>query len=425
MSARICRDCDFAAHGDADREADDSGAGGASCPACGSARLVHHAELAMLTLAHLDCDAFYASVEQRDDPSLRGLPLIVGGRRRGVVLAASYEARRFGVRSAMPMFKALAACPQAVVVRPDMDKYRRAGTLVRRLMRDVTPLVEPLSIDEAFLDLAGVPGMPAAAAAALARRIEAEAGITVSIGLSCNKFLAKIASDLDKPRGFAVIGRTEAAAFLASRPVGLVWGVGPAMCRRLADDGILTIGDLQRRSAVDLVAGYGRFGERLARLARGEDDRRVVPERPVKSISAETTFDADLDGLDPLKRALWRLCKRVAGRLGERGASASTVTVKLKRTDFRLATRSRTVEGALQGAVDIYAVALRLLEPAVDGTRYRLIGVGVSGIATGTAPAADLFSAARSAGARTNGAGIATASPQQRGSGSASSCSSR
>jgi DNA polymerase-4 len=386
----VCRDCDTVAA--------TASAEGAACSACGSARMVRHPELGVLTIAHLDCDAFYASVEQRDDPSLRGKPLIVGGRTRGVVLAASYEARRFGVRSAMPMFKALADCPDAVVVRPDMEKYRQAGAVVRRLMREAAPLVEPLSIDEAFLDLAGTAEPPAVAMARLARRIEAEVGITVSIGLSCNKFLAKIASDLDKPRGFAVIGRQEAGAFLAPRPVGLIWGVGPAMQLRLAQDGIVTIGDLQQRTAQDLTARYGRFGERLARFAFGRDERRVVPEREVKSVSAETTFDVNLDLLDPLKRALWRLCKRVAARLTDRGMAAGTVTLKLKRHDFRILTRSRTVDGRLQSAVDIYAIALRLLEPEVDGTRYRLIGVGVSGISMrqdGGEP--DLFAAAEAA----------------------------
>jgi len=374
----VCRDCDATeAHAPEP---------GAPCAACGSPRMVGHAELGDLSIAHLDCDAFYASVEVRDDPSLRGKSLIVGGRKRGVVLAASYEARRFGVRSAMPMFKALADCPHAVVVRPDMEKYRQAGAIVRRLMRETAPLVEPLSIDEAFLDLtpdlsSTGTGTPAAVAMTrLARRIEAEVGITVSVGLSCNKFLAKIASDLDKPRGFAVIGRREAGDFLAPRPVGLIWGVGPAMQLRLAQDGIVTIGDLQQRTAQDLTARYGRFGERLARFAFGRDERRVVTEREVKSVSAETTFDTNLDLLDPLKRALWRLCKRVAARLEERGMTAGTVTLKLKRHDFRILTRSRTIDGRLQTAVDIYAIALRLLEREVDGTRYRLIGVGVSGM---------------------------------------------
>lgn len=408
-AAAICRDCTWTGSESAELFL---------CPECGSARLVRHPELAVLALAHLDCDAFYASVEQRDDPSLRGKPLIVGGGRRGVVLAASYEARRFGARSAMPMFKALAACPHAVVVRPDMEKYRRTGGLVRQLMREVTPLVEPLSIDEAFLDLSGVAGMPAAAAAALARRIEAEAGITVSIGLSCNKFLAKIASDLDKPRGFAIIGRREASDFLSTRPAGLIWGVGPAMQRRLADDGIQTIGDLQRLPAAELVARYGSLGSRLARFAHGEDDRRVTPQRPVKSISAETTFEANLDMLDPLKRKLWRLCKRVAAQLAAKSKTASTVTLKLKRSDFRILTRSRTAAGgSLRDPVDIYAIALRLLEPEVNGTSYRLIGVGVSGMAALDDVPPDLFEA------RPTTAGAVSES-QQRGSGNASSSSS-
>jgi DNA polymerase-4 len=226
MSA-LCRECGARAEVSTDSR---------RCHACGSPRVVAHAELDTLAIAHIDCDAFYASVEKRDRPDLAEQPVIVGGRQRGVVLACCYVARLYGVRSAMPMFQALERCPHAVVIRPDMTKYRDVGRAVRAEMRRVTPLVEPLSIDEAFLDLTGTEPVnrvtPAQALVALVRRIEANFGITASIGLSYNKFLAKIASDLDKPRGFAVIGRSDAAAFLADKPVGLLWGVGAAMQRR-------------------------------------------------------------------------------------------------------------------------------------------------------------------------------------------------
>src|ERR1044071_4595407 len=257
MNAVLCRDCSALACGSADA------AMPSRCPKCGSPRVVAHPELADVALAHLDCDAFYATVEKHRRPELADRPVIVGGSgERGVVLACCYVARLYGVRSAMPMFKALAACPDAVVIRPDMATYREIGRAVRAEMRRLTPLIEPLSIDEAFLDLSGTAAThgiaPAQLLAALTRRIEDQFGITASIGLSHNKFLAKLASDLDKPRGFAVIGRAEAKSFLADKPVGWLWGVGGAMQRRLAADGITRIGQLAALEARDLAARYGR-----------------------------------------------------------------------------------------------------------------------------------------------------------------------
>ncbi|MGA8400457.1 MAG: DNA polymerase IV, partial [Stellaceae bacterium] len=303
MSA-LCRDCGALAV-----TASDAG----RCASCGSPRVVTHPELDTLSIAHIDCDAFYATVEKRDRPELAEQPVIVGGRQRGVVLACCYVARLYGVRSAMPMFKALAACPHAVVIRPDMAKYREVGRAVRAEMRRLTPLVEPLSIDEAFLDLTGTEpanGMiPAQALVALVRRIEANLAVTASIGLSYNKFLAKIASDLDKPRGFAVIGCGDASAFLADKPVGLLWGVGQAMQRRLAADGIALIGQLLALDERELARRYGKMGARLARLARGEDARHVEAESRTKSISAETTFARDESDAEALARTLWPLCE--------------------------------------------------------------------------------------------------------------------
>jgi DNA polymerase IV len=383
MSA-LCRDCGrlAAAPPDAGR-----------CAACGSPRVVSHAELDALSIAHIDCDAFYATVEKRDRPELAEQPVIVGGRQRGVVLACCYVARLYGVRSAMPMFKALAACPHAVVIRPDMAKYREVGRAVRAEMRRLTPLVEPLSIDEAFLDLTGtepLSGMnPAQALVALVRRIEAALGVTASIGLSYNKFLAKIASDLDKPRGFAVIGRGDAAAFLADKPVGLLWGVGAAMQRRLSADGIALIGQLRAVDERELARRYGKMGARLARLARGEDARHVEAVSHTKSISAETTFAQDESDAAALARILWPLCEEVSGRLKAAGLAAGTVTLKLKTGDFRIRTRSRKLADPSQLADTLFRTARRLLAPEADGaTRFRLIGVGADALVG--AEAADL-----------------------------------
>ena len=225
----------------------------APCPSCGSPRIARHPELTQLTIAHLDCDAFYASIEKRDRPELRHQPIVIGGGKRGVVSAACYIARIHGVHSAMPIFQALKACPHAVVIAPDMAKYATASRQVRTLMAATSPLVEPLSIDEAFIDLAGTERLHAASPAAtlinLVRRIEHEVGITVSIGLSYNKFLAKLASDLDKPRGFSTIGRCDVDTVLAALPVSKIWGVGRALQARLAKDGIVTIGQLRKFDA--------------------------------------------------------------------------------------------------------------------------------------------------------------------------------
>jgi len=370
----LCRDCGAAA-------------GGRRCPACGSPRVVRHPELHALAIAHLDCDAFYASVEKRDDPALRDRPVIVGGGRRGVVSAACYIARMSGVRSAMPMFKALKACPDAVVVKPDMRKYAEAGRQVRTLMQELTPLVEPLSIDEAFLDLSGTERLhgrsPAESCAALVRRIEAEVGVTASIGLSFNKFLAKIASDLDKPRGFAVVGRAEALDFLADRPVSIIWGVGKSLQAWLVADGLTRVGDLRARGEAALIARYGAMGHRLWRFANASDDRRVVTGAPPKSVSNETTFETDHRRPDALRPILWRLCETVSDRLKARHLAGRTVTLKLKTADFRGLTRQRSLAAPTQLAETIWRTAAPMLDVACDGTAYRLIGVGVSDLTGG------------------------------------------
>lgn len=355
------------------------------CPACSAPRLIDHAELDSLAIAHVDCDAFYASVEKRDRPELRDRPVVIGGRRRGVVAAACYLSRLYGVRSAMPMFKALKLCPDAVVLPPDMAKYRQVGHQIRAMMQGLTPLVEPLSIDEAFLDLAGTEtlhgGWPARSLALLARRIEGEIGVTASIGLSYNKFLAKVASDLDKPRGFAVIGRAEARSFLKDQPVGIIWGAGAALQKALARGGITKVGDLWNHEEADLVLRYGAMGRRLYRFARGEDARRVDPDSPTKSISAETTFNDDITAADQLAARLWPLCEKVAGRLKRAGLAGQTVTLKLKSADFRQLTRSRRLADPTRLAEVLYRTALPALGQEANGRRFRLIGIAISDLA--------------------------------------------
>ena len=359
------------------------------CGECGSPRLVKHQGLAALTLAHIDCDAFYATVEKRDNPEIADKPVIIGRGKRGVVSAACYIARTFGVRSAMPMFKALALCPSAVVVRPDMAKYVRVGREVRHAMQALTPLVEPLSIDEAFLDLAGtqrVHGMiPAKVLARFAQQIERDIGITVSVGLSCNKFLAKIASDLDKPRGFATLDQDEARAMLAERPVGFIFGVGPATQEKLIQRGFRTIADLQRADEIDLMKQFAAEGRRLWRLARGIDDRPVVPDRGAKTISNETTFDTDIRDFATLEKTLWRLCEKVSSRLKSSDLSGLTITLKLKTADFRQRTRSQSIHAPTQLAAKIFATTREMLAKEIDGTAFRLMGAGVSALRPGSA----------------------------------------
>jgi DNA polymerase IV len=341
-----------------------------------------HPELADLTIAHVDCDAFYATVEKRDNPLLRDKPVIVGGGKRGVVSTCCYIARTYGVRSAMPMFKALALCPDAVIIKPDMERYRIAGRRVRERMLALTPLVEPVSIDEAFLDLTGTDllhgGPPAMTLARFAREIETEIGITVSVGLSHNKFLAKVASDLEKPRGFSAVGRAETLAFLGSRPVSLIWGVGKAMQERLAGDGIHKIADLRTIGIGDLMRRYGSEGQRLHRLAHGIDERKVEPERETKSVSAETTFDTDVSSHDVLAPILWGLAEKVSRRAKAQSLAGRGITLKLKTADFRLLTRSSMLPEPTQLAKRIFDTARELLQKEPQGMRYRLAGIALS-----------------------------------------------
>ena len=357
------------------------------CTGCGSPRLVRHHALPALTLAHIDCDAFYATVEKRDNPDLQDHPVIIGGGKRGVVSAACYIARTYGVRSAMPMFKALDLCPEARVIKPDMAKYVRVGREVRTAMQALTPLVEPLSIDEAFLDLSGtqrVHGMiPAKVLAKFAADVERDIGISVSVGLSVNKFLAKIASDLDKPRGFAALDQADAIALLTDRPVGFIFGVGPATADRLSQRGFRKVGDLQRADETELMKQFGGEGRRLWRLARGIDDRLVVADRGAKTISNETTFNEDIRDLATLEKILWRLSEKVSSRLKSSELCGTTITLKLKTADFRQRTRSQSVQSPTQLANRIFDIGRDMLAREIDGTSFRLIGTGVSALRPG------------------------------------------
>jgi DNA polymerase-4 len=387
MSA-LCRDCFWTGAGDGSGEP-------ARCPNCRSLRVVRHAELAQLAIAHLDCDAFYASVEKRDDPSLRDKALIVGGGVRGVVTTCCYIARMSGVRSAMPMFRARKLCPEAVVVPPNFAKYRAESRRIMEKLRRVTPLVQPLSLDEAWLDLAGTERLhratPAETLARLQAEIERDVGITVSIGLAANKFLAKIASDLDKPRGFAVIGGAEAQAFLAPRPVSILPGVGPAFAQTLISDGYATVGDLAEAEPKRLADRYGAHGLSLYQLAHGRDARQVNPRERRKSMSAETTFDVDISDVAALEDILWPLCEKVASHARGEAIAGRVVTLKLRATDFRIVTRRRTLPFPTQTARTLFAAAREMLGVEARGRPWRLIGVGISDIVEQAAASGDFF----------------------------------
>ncbi len=359
---------------------------GARCPACRSPRVLSHPELYDLSIAHMDCDAFYASVEKRDNPDLADKPVIVGGGTRGVVSTCCYIARISGVRSAMPMFQALKLCPQAVVVKPRMGVYVEASRQIRAMMEQLTPAIEPLSLDEAFLDLTGTARLhgapPVVMLVRLLKRMEDELGLTGSVGLSHNKFLAKIASDLDKPRGFSVIGRAETADFLRTKPVRIIWGVGAATQTARDAAGIRTIADLLRWDRRDLGARFGSMGDRLYTLARGEDTRQVSRDDRPKSISKETTFNEDTGDADVLDGHLWRLSEQVADRAKAKSLAGSTVTLKLKRTDFQLISRRHALGDPTQLTDRIYRAAAELFAPSAAKGPFRLIGVGISDLTT-------------------------------------------
>lgn len=359
------------------------------CDACGSPRLVSHDELEELTLAHIDCDAFFAAVEKRDDPSLADKPVIIGGGQRGVVSTCCYIARIKGVRSAMPMFTARKLCPDAVIIKPRMDRYAEVGRQLREMMQAISPLVEPLSIDEAFLDLDGTQRLhgasPAVTLARFAKSVEAELGLTVSIGLSHTKSMAKMASDQEKPRGFTVIGRAETLDFLAPLPVGALFGVGEATARKLVRHGFHTLKDLQEADKDRLIRLLGTHGLHLKEMALGVDPRPVRTDRGRKSVSSERTFNEDVSDLDVLRVHVRAACERVSSQLKKKALSGRTITVKAKTARFKTLTRAQSLERPTQGADRIFRTAEALLHPLADGTAYRLIGVGVSDLSPGEA----------------------------------------
>ncbi len=354
------------------------------CPNCGSPRMLSHDELAYLQIAHIDCDAFYASVEKRDNPDLVNKPVIIGGGKRGVVATACYIARVRGVHSAMPMFKALKICPDAVVIKPNMQKYTKTGHELRLMLRELTPVIEPISIDEAFIDLSGTRrlhgSIPAKVLVDMVNRINREIGITVSVGLSYCKFLAKVASDIEKPRGFSVIGQAEAIDFLRNQPVSIIWGVGKVSQKMLADDGIHDIAAIQDMEENELARRYGSLGLRLARLSKGQDSRRVEPGSGAKSISSETTFNTDKSTIKQLAPVLRRLCEKVADRLKNKNLAGQTIVLKMKTADFKSRTRNHSLPDPTQLADKIYKNARAMMKKELDGSSYRLIGIGLSNI---------------------------------------------
>ena len=372
------------------------------CGACASRRVIAHEELSDLTIAHMDCDAFYASVEKRDRPELRDLPVIIGGGKRGVVSTACYVARQYGVGSAMPMFKALKACPQAVVIKPDFSKYVPESERIFGFIGELTPLVQTLSLDEAWIDLAGTErlngGPPALQLVHLQRRIETETGLTVSIGLAPNRFLAKVASEMDKPRGFTVLG-SEAPARLASRPVNILPGVGPVFTKTLKSDGYATVGDLAAADLRDLIKRYGESGLRLHNLAHGRDHRTVNPEHDRKGMSAETTFNSDLTTVGDLEKELWPLCEKLASKARRDGVASRVIVLKLRRTDFKIITRRISLPDAVQTARALFAAGRELLAPEL-GIPYRLIGIGMAEVIDAEDTAA-LFETAESRALKT------------------------
>ena len=354
------------------------------CANCESLNLISHKEIERLDIAHVDCDAFYASIEKRDNPKLKNSPVIIGGGKRGVVATACYLARIKGVRSAMPMYKALKLCPSATIIKPNMSKYRDASRKIQNLMNQLTPLTEPISLDEAFLDLSGTKKLhkkiPAVLLAELSKKINQEVGISVSIGLSYNKFLAKICSDLDKPKGFSLLGRGDSKKFLSSQPVEILWGVGKILKRKLNDDGIKTIGQIEELGIKEVMNRYGSIGSHIYSLSQGKDLRRVVPQRQIKSISHETTFENDISDKEVLEKKLWSLCEKVSKRSKERGLGGQTISLKLKTKEFKLISRSCTIDEPTQIGELIFQHSKTLLDREDDKIKYRLIGVGISNL---------------------------------------------
>ena len=341
--------------------------------------IISHPELLTLNIAHMDCDSFYASVEKRDYPELIDKPVIIGGGRRGVVSTACYIARIRGVHSAMPMYRALKLCPDAVIIRPRMKLYAEVSLEIRKMMLELTPAVEPISLDEAFLDLGGTQRLhkkpPAVLLAELTNRIKNELGLTGSIGLSHNKFLAKVASDLNKPNGFSIIGKQETEKFLFNKPVNILWGVGAGTKEKLGAMGIKTLSDLLRWEESDFVRKFGTSGKRLKALASGKDNRRVMAERLIKSISNETTFGQDILKHEILIGHLWRMCEKVSDRAKSREIAGKVGVIKLKTDEHRLITRRLTFKEPTNMADRLFNALEPLLKSEIKAVKFRLLGV--------------------------------------------------
>tara|TARA_B100001989_G_scaffold13481_1_gene8410 strand:+ start:287 stop:1564 length:1278 start_codon:yes stop_codon:yes gene_type:complete len=354
------------------------------CDKCYSVNIISNDEIENLNIAHVDCDAFYASIEKRDNPNYKNNPLIIGGGKRGVVATACYIARTKGVKSAMPMYKALKLCPEAIIIKPNIQKYKKASDKINKLMKEMTPLVEPLSLDEAFLDLSGTTRLhkkiPAVLLAELSKKIIEEVGISVSIGLSYNKFLAKICSDIDKPRGFSIINKEEAPNYLQDKPVELLWGVGKTLKHKLNNDGIKTIGQIKEMKLNEVISKYGAIGSHIFKLSNAEDNRVIKPFRKVKSISHETTFDKDTNDEVFLKKILWDLCEKVSNRSKNKGLGGNTINIKIKTKDFKLISRSITIDEPTQIAEIIFQAAKLLLLREINTNKFRLLGVGLSNL---------------------------------------------
>jgi len=352
------------------------------CKKCHSPRTLSHKEISKLYIAHIDCDAFYASVEKRDNPALKNKPVIIGGGSRGVVSTACYIARTKGIKSAMPMFKAKELCPEAIVIKPNIKKYKNISLEIREMMKKLTPVIEPISLDEAFLDLKGTyrlhKKIPALILVELVKDIKTKIGINVSVGLSFNKYLAKVCSDLDKPKGFSIIGKNEGTNFLKDKPVNLLWGVGNKFKKRLNSEGIINIGQIQKMEDKELVKRYGAIGYHIYQLSRGKDNRKIQSNRKIKSISHETTFKKDTNNKKELEKALNNLSRKVSDRSKLLGVGGKTINLKLKTKDFKLITRSITFSDATQLHTRIFKNANELLSNNLSNSKYRLIGVGIS-----------------------------------------------
>ena len=352
------------------------------CEICFSPRIIQHNEISNLEIAHIDCDAFYASVEKRDNPKLKNKPVIIGGGNRGVVSTACYIARIKGIHSAMPIYKAKKLCPEAIIISPNIKKYRIVSNQIRDLMKELTPIIEPISLDEAFLDLKGTyrlhKKIPAILLAKLVNKIENELNITASVGLSFNKYLAKVCSDLDKPKGFSVLGKNEAHFFLKDKPVNLLWGVGSKFKTKLNSDGIINIGQIQKMDEKELIKRYGVMGLHISQLSKGKDSRAVKANRQIKSISHEITFSKNIKNKKELEDILVNLSQKIAFRAKSSELGGKTINLKLKTKDFKLISRSKTISQPTQLERIIYKVAKELLYNEKNNYEYRLIGLGIS-----------------------------------------------